>query len=323
MRNQLPIFALLLLLLGLGACEEEYTPEDVFDEPQLVVEGYVEYGPGALPPYVILTQSSPYIGDLSPDRLAELFVHDADVRVSDGENEVQLTEFCLGDLAALDTALAQTVAEFLGLGGISVTELEYCIYIDIFGFLNFSPLEIEPGRSYSLVVRAGEDSVSAVTTLAPLVGFDSLYYVDHPDYPENDSLVELRASVTDPAGEENYYRVFTKRNEEPFYPLLGQSVTDDKIFDGRVGFEIPVQRGQSFVSEFDLETAGYYWRGDTAVVRVSNIDYPHFRFWQTFEYSSGSQGPFGNYVRIESNIQGGLGVWGGLHYEDYELIIPR
>ena len=75
--------------------------------------------------------------------------------------------------------------------------------------------------------------------------------------------------------------------------------------------------------DFDFDTFGYFWRGDTVVVRAASLDYAHFRFWQTLEYNTGSQGPFGTYTRIESNINGGLGIWGGISYNDYTIIIPE
>ena len=304
----------------LFSCEEEYIPQDVFDKPEISVEGYIEYGDSALPPYVILTKSFPYSSTLSPEALNELFIHDAIVKVSDGTVEVQLTEICLNDVLSFDSTLAQMIATSIGLGGIDLGTLNYCVYVDIGRFLGSSNLIPEIGKAYYLTVINGADTVTATTTIPPLIPLDSVFYVNHPDFPVNDSLVEMRAKLSDFPNRADFYRIFTKRNSEPMFALLGGSVTDDKIFDGRQ-FEFPIQRGQPQTADFDVNSFGYFWRGDTVTIRSANIDFEHFRFWQTLEYNVGTQGPFTTYVRIESNIKGGLGIWGGLSFGDYTLIV--
>ena len=304
----------------LFSCEEEYIPQDVFDKPEISVEGYIEYGDSALPPYVILTKSFPYSSTLSPEALNELFIHDAIVKVSDGTVEVQLTEICLNDVLSFDSTLAQMIATSIGLGGIDLGTLNYCVYVDIGRFLGSSNLVPEIGKAYYLTVIKGADTVRATTTIPPLIPLDSVFYVNHPDFPVNDSLVEMRAKLSDFPNRADFYRIFTKRNSEPMFALLGGSVTDDKIFDGRQ-FEFPIQRGQPQTADFDVNSFGYFWRGDTVTIRSANIDFEHFRFWQTLEYNVGTQGPFTTYVRIESNIKGGLGIWGGLSFGDYTLIV--
>lgn len=316
------IWPLLILgILTLISCEEEYIPDDVFDKAKICVEGYIEYGDSALPPYVILTRSFPYTSTLSAAALNELFIHNAIVKVTDGTTEIQLTEICLNSILAFDSTLAEIIAGSLGLGNLDISTLNYCVYIDITSFLGSSALLPEIGKTYRLTVKADGDSVSATTTIPPFVTFDSVYYVNHPDFPANDSLVELRGKLTDFPNRADYYRIFTRRNSEPMFALVGGSVTDDKIFDGRQ-FEFPIRRGQSPTAEFNFNTFGYFWRGDSVTVRTANIDYQHFRFWQTLEYNTGTQGPFSNYVRIESNIIGGLGVWGGLSFGDYTIYVP-
>ena len=311
---------LIPLSILLFSCEEEYIPQDVFDKPEISVEGYIEYGDSALPPYVILTKSFPYSSTLSPEALNELFIHDAIVKVSDGTVEVQLTEICLNDVLSFDSTLAQMIATSIGLGGIDLGTLNYCVYVDIGRFLGSSNLIPEIGKAYYLTVINGNDTVTATTTIPPLIPLDSVFYVNHPDFPVNDSLVEMRAKLSDFPNRADFYRIFTKRNSEPMFALLGGSVTDDKIFDGRQ-FEFPIQRGQPQTADFDVNSFGYFWRGDTVTIRSANIDFEHFRFWQTLEYNVGTQGPFTTYVRIESNIKGGLGIWGGLSFGDYTLIV--
>ena len=75
------------------ACQEEFIPAEVQGPHPLVVEGYIEASEDlSSPPYVFLTRSFPFFNELSGDELDDFFVHDADVRVSDGEREVVLQE---------------------------------------------------------------------------------------------------------------------------------------------------------------------------------------------------------------------------------------
>ena len=316
----------LALVCALSACERPYEPKTVFPGPQIVVEGYVESGPNALPPYVFLTRSYDYRSSLGPSDLGKLFVQGAEVYVSDGDNEVRLRELCLSEVLDLEPALRDIAAVALGFNPGDLDEFNFCIYIDVDGFVGRSPLRIETGRTYNLrIIGPAGEQLSASTTLTRPVPLDTVFYRDHPSYPQNDSLVELLAAFQDPPQERNYYRLFSRRNMERYYPASSfavGSVTDDAIFEGQA-FTFPIQRGQSRTASFDPVTFGYFWRGDTVTLRASTMDYAHFRFWQTAEYSSSTQGPFGTYVRIQSNVQGGLGIWGGLSFNEYRLIIPR
>ena len=323
---------LLGLVLGafLASCEEEYIPETVYSQPQVVVEGYIEMAADALPPYVLLTESRPYLSTFDTEALNNLFIHDADVWITDGVDTVKLTEVCLEDLAALDTALRNSVAQGLGLnaGGNFNQDLNLCAYIDLNAFATGQPsLDIAVGKRYDLIVEiANRPRITASTTMPRHIPVDSIWYQDHPEYPRNDSLVQVVGYFRDPANEDNYYRIFSRRNSEPIYPAstlgVAVSVTDDNIFDGQSS-SFALQRGQPLTADFDPNTFGYFWRGDTVVLRAASLDYDHFRFWQTAEYNSNSQGPFANYVRIQSNIKNGLGVFGAISYADYTIIIPQ
>ncbi|MCP4442470.1 MAG: DUF4249 domain-containing protein [Aureispira sp.] len=310
------------------SCEEEYIPESVFDEPEIVVEGYLESGPNALPPYILLTKSFPYTESFGPDKIAELFVHDAEVTISDGANTSTLTEFCLADLDNIFPGLKAAALQAIGFGNINgIENIDLCIYVDLPAIIGLSSLDLKEGGSYNLTIQADGKTITSKTTIPYHVPLDTLYYANHQNYPENDSLVEFRGRFQDPLNEANYYRIFTQRNRETMYAggTRGNSgsVSDDKIFNGQA-FEFVIQRGQSFTSgDFDIDTYGYFSRGDTVTIRAASLDYEHFRFWQTLEYNDGSQGPFGSYTRIESNIEGGLGIWGGLSYDDYTLIVPK
>lgn len=317
----------LFLAFFTWSCEDPYQPDSVYEGAQMVVEGYVQYDyleqGNALPPYVILTRNLPYQEQLDTGTLNSLFIHNADVRVVQGNDTVQLIEICYNDLAAL--GLQDVVADALGLGDADSNTINLCVYTDFQAFFGNPQLPIIVGAQYDLYIESELGQAQASTSIPPPVPLDSVFWLPHPD-PSKDSLVEVRAVVNDPANEANYYRLFTQRNDEPMYPNgLGQSVIDDPVFNGQ-RFEFPIQRGQAATDDVDVEDVdifGYFWRGDTVTIRGSTLPYEHFRFWQTTEYNFGSQGPFGTYVRVDSNVEGALGLWGGISFGDYRLIIPE
>ncbi|MCH2021110.1 MAG: DUF4249 domain-containing protein [Saprospiraceae bacterium] len=320
--NILLLFVLYFMTLS---CEKEFTPVTTYDGPQVVVEGYIYNGPNALPPFVILTKSIEYTSNVSLDILNDIFIHDAQVTVFDGTNSVQLPELCVSDLQFLPVFLQNAISQAIGLPTLDSIDFDICVYTDIFGLLGFG-INIEEGKTYDLEIITDDfGTITATTTLPSLVPLDSLKYNNHPSYPDNDSLVELEAYFTDPIGP-NYYRSFTQRNDEQMYPAYTRgtvgSVSDDNIFEGQ-SFSFGLLRGSGPFDDLDIDTYGYFWRGDTVIVRTASLDYEHFRFWQTLEYNSGAQGPFGTYTRIESNIKGGLGIWGGITYDDYTITIPE
>ncbi len=307
------------------SCEKEFDPETTFDGPQLVVEGYIQVGPNALPPYVLLTKSVEYSSSINSGTLNDLFVHDAEVRISDGDSSIILQELCISDLSVLPPLLQEAISQALGLPPIDSVALDICVYTNIFAAVGIG-LNIASGRRYDLeIVAQGFDTLRSSTEIPMPVPIDSLSYANHPGYPNFDSLVEVLAHFKDPLGP-NYYRSYSQRNDEPMYPSgtrgTNGSVSDDNIFEGQ-SFSFGILRGQDPFDDFDFDTFGYFWRGDTVVVRAASIDYAHFRFWQTLEFNTGSQGPFGTYTRIESNIEGGMGIWGGISYNDYQIIIPE
>ncbi len=307
------------------SCEKAFDPVTTYDGPQLVVEGYIQVGPDALPPYVILTKSVEYSSNISNNTLNDLFVHDAEVRISNGNDTIVLQELCLNDLTTLPPLLQDAVTQALGIPSVDSIAFDICVYSNIFATVGIG-LNVVPGERYDLeIVAQGFDTLRSSTNIPLPVPIDSLSYANHPGFPKFDSLVEVIAYFSDPLGP-NYYRSYSQRNSEPMYPSgtrgTNGSVTDDNIFDGQ-NFSFGILRGQDPFDEFDFDTFGYFWRGDTVVVRASSIDYAHFRFWQTLEYNTGSQGPFGTYTRIETNIEGGMGIWGGISYNEYQIIIPE
>lgn len=58
-------------------------------------------------------------------------------------------------------------------------------------------------------------------------------------------------------------------------------------------------------------------------MKLCSITREHYRFWRTVENEKGNLGnPFGSFTVIESNIEGGVGIWGGYAATTISIVIP-
>lgn len=278
-----PSFLFIVLLLM--ACERSIEFDAGTAEPLPVVEAVIESGQ---PPVVMLSTSLDFFGTITPELLANSFIRGADVRISNGTATHRLKEYEV-ELAAgfkyyyygVDSAMLSTA--FLG----------------------------EFGGNYSLVIQHAGKTYTANTTI-PLLSktIDSLWWEPSPNNPDTTQVI-LMARTTDPPGLGNYIRYFTSTNGEPFYPGFA-SVFDDQIIDGKT-YSIQVEKGVDRNREIDFETYSFFTKGDSVVVKLTNIDKATFDFWRTMEFSYSSIGnPFASPTKVLGNINGGaLGYFGG------------
>ncbi|MEZ5015300.1 MAG: DUF4249 family protein [Chitinophagales bacterium] len=289
-------------MMGISSCTTDITLDIPEPELKMVVEGSIEQG---LPPIISLTSTVPFYGEVNFNALDNYYLHDADVTVTDGEDTVTLTEFCLNDLP---DALLPLVAAYLGidLDTTGTIPINICLYTVPDIFTGTPAFVGEIGKSYTLQINWNGKTASSTTTLFPPVPMDSMYFKPHPD-PENDSLVRLYVHLTEPEPLGNFYRYFTKRNSEAFYAGY-QSVFDDNIVNGQ-SFEFTLDRGYNPTEDFDPDTYGYFWKGDTIILKWASIDFPTYDFFSTLEFDSGTDGPFSSATIAQTNITGGLGIW--------------
>jgi hypothetical protein len=295
-----------LLAFVLVACEEEFTPPVVSTENDIVVEGYIEAGDQPTPAYVLLTRSFPFFSELSPEQLEESFVRGAAVTVTNRDRTVNLTELCLDDIPP---GFRDQVAAFLGSDPDSIG-FNFCVYVDLLG-----ELVGELGETYDLRIETADKVLTATTSIPLLTAPDSLWFTPPPGEP-NDTLAELRVIFNDPPGP-NFYRYFTAEEDGPFQRPF-TSVTDDLLFDGQ-RFEFVLNNAEVADGDFDPTTFGLFRLNTRARLKWMNIDEAHFNFWNTLEFSRANQGPFSSYTRVDHNIEGGIGIWGGIAAKYYEL----
>jgi hypothetical protein len=289
-------------------------------EDSIVVEGYIENG---IPPYVLLTRSTPFFGGLSLTDISQYFINGAFVKVYNETDTVQLIELCLQDLPP--SVQAQAAAAF----GYNVTDStadipNICIYT-VPNFINYylgDTAGVFVGQfktSYNLLIEVEGQTLTASTYIPDEL--DITLSIRPHDDPTKDSLVSVRVTYDDPDTTGNFLRYFTKRNDEPFYTALSGSVYDDNVISGQT-VTLPVERGQSKNQDIDRTTYGYFWKGDTVQVRFSAISKSHYDFWHTLE-NDGGDSPFSSPITIKTNITGGLGIWGGYGSHTETIIIPE
>ena len=285
--RRLTVFTMVLMVF-LSSCVKDITLNIPASEEQIVVEGHIETGQ---PPYVILTKTTDYYSTFYLDSLGNLFVHDAVVKVSDGTNTITLTEFSLDSLGT-------TVSAYVGLGMVG-----------------------EVGKSYTLTVEAEGKTLTSVTSIPEVFPLDSIWYETGAD-PENDSLVRLICRYSDPVALGQYVRYFTKVNSGEFEPGYN-SVFEDVLINGTT-FDFPLDRGVNRNDTPSFDNYGLFHKGDTITVEWAAIDQPHFDFWRTLEFELGGQGsPFSSPTIVQTNINGGQGIWGGYSTSFKTLIVPK
>lgn len=315
MKKQLIIIyaGLIFGLLSFQSCTKEITVDLPNPDAKIVVEGSIE---NDVPPFVLLSRNTPYFGGFNFNDLSAYFVQDARVRVfTDNGDTVTLQKFCISDPA---------VAAVFGFNfdGDSVPEI--CVYTipDILNWFitGTGSMVGRPETNYHLVVEADSQVLRSTTRIPALSPFDSLQVRNHPD-AKKDSLAQVFVYLTFPSAEGRYLRVQTSTNGGPYYPLPAGSVFEYKLFLGQsAGF--PIARGQGADEEFNQDSFGYFFKGDTVSVKWSQIDQKVFTFYSTLE-SDGGDSPFTAPVKVISNIENGLGVWAGYGSTYGSIIIPK
>lgn len=249
-------------------------------------------------PMVTLSRSLNYFSKITPDQLLSSFVHGAKITVSNGIRTHQLREYKTDTTNGIalyyytvDTAQIQTA--FVG----------------------------ERGRSYTLKVEAEGQTLNAITTIPEYrLKLDSAWWMK---VEQGDTTrTRLMVKVTAPPERGNYVRYFTARNKERFLPGLN-SVFDDQVVSGTT-FSVPLDAGVDKNQKVDFNTYGFFYRGDTVTIKFCNIDHSTYDFWRTYDFAYTSTGnPFSSPTRIQSNVQGALGYWGGYGVTYRTIIIPK
>jgi len=289
-------FLLITASLFLISCEKGVTFDLDEPSPKIVVEATIETN---RPPLVILSKSQNFFAQINPDILAQSFVRNAEVYVSNGILTHKLKEYA--------TPLSNG----------------YTFYFYSIDSSNLATAFLgQANTQYSLrIVSEGKEYMA--TTKIPTITrrIDSVFWKQAPGSNDpNKAVVMVKA--TDQLGLGDYIRYFTKRNREGFYPAFN-SVFDDQIIDG-TSYEVEVERGVDRTRDLPDDYT-LFEKGDTVTLKLCQIDKATFDFWRTMEFSYANIGnPFGSPTKVLSNINNGaLGYFGGYAPQFRTIIIPR
>lgn len=274
----------LTLIVLFSSCEKNIDFDLKNAEDLLVVDAEIET---AQYPTVVLSKSFDYFSSISPQLLANSFVRNADVRISNGTLTHQLREYPIPLSAGL---------------------VAYVYSIDT---LNpATAFKGEFNKQYTLTISAGGKTYNAVTTIPALTKFpDSIWFKPTP-FATDTTQRDLMVRTTDPPGLGNYIRYFTKRNNQPY--LAGDnSVFDDQVIDGTT-YTVQVDRGIDRTGLIKNDT-NYFRKNDVVTLKLCNIDKATYTFWTTWEFSSQAIGnPFSQPGKVIGNISNGaLGAFCG------------
>ena len=293
------------------SCETNFEPDTSKYPVEYVVEGFVELSESAIPTYVFLSKTLPFYGRIDQQTLRDAFVRDAVVTVTKDNNEVvTLTEICLDEI---DPLIAEQIREGLVINGVFT---DFCIYLDLLG-----ELVKTPGSTYDLNIIVDDDQLTARTTIPDSVPANRLFH-DRPPGNVDSSFYEFGIEISDPANQSDFYRALVGVNSLPFYSN-NASVFDDVFIDGKT-FSFPLARPIYPGDEVDIDSVGLFPAGDTVHLKWMTLDKDHYEFWSSVEFDSNNGGPFASYTRANTNVDGGLGIWGGYaaYYYDY-IIVPK
>jgi Domain of unknown function (DUF4249) len=270
--------------LFFSSCEKNIDFKLKDADSVLVVDAQIENNQY---PAVVLSKSLDYFGRISPQILANSFVHNAVIRINNGTVTHTLREYAfplggayIGYVYSIDTANLGTA--FRG----------------------------QFNKKYAMTIDAEGKQYTSETNIPLLAKYpDSVWY---ERVPFNTDTLTRRMTVrtTDPPGLGNYIRYYTKKNSGNFLPGEN-SVFDDRVIDGTT-YTLQVDQGIDRNDRVKADS-NFFKKGDTVTLKLCNIDKATYTFWNTWEFAQQSIGnPFSQPNKVIGNISNGaLGAFCG------------
>jgi hypothetical protein len=289
------IIPYIILILLSSSCEKNIDFNLKNADDVLVVDGQIENNQ---PPVIVLTKSFDYFGKIDPQILANSFIRNAVVTITNGTQTHTLKEYPVS----------------FGNG--------YTGYFYSNDILNPSTSFLgEFNKKYTLNIKADGKEYTSFTTIPLLTKIpDSLFFKQAPQNPDTNKRV-LMTRATDPPGLGNYIRYFTKKNSGNFLPGEN-SVFDDAFVDGTT-YTLQVEQGIDRNNRVKADS-NFFKRGDTVTLKLCNIDKATYTFWNTWEFAQQSIGnPFSQPNKVIGNINNGaLGAFYG-YAAYYKTVIAK
>lgn len=286
----------LIGLIPVLSCEKDINFNLKYAEPVVVVDAQIENGEV---PTVALSRSLSFFSKISIDILANSFIHNAEVTMSNGTVTHKFKEYTVP----------------VGNG--------YSIYYYGIDSSNLATAFVgEFNKQYDLTIKTDGQTYTAKTTIPALTKiFDSLWTKAPPPNVDTSKRVLMLRAI-DPPGLGNYVRYFTKKNSERFLPGIN-SVFNDEVVDGTT-YQGQVDPGVDRNLPAPTGDERFFARGDMITFKLSNIDKASFNFWNTWEFNQQSIGnPFSQPGKVLGNISNGaLGAFCG-YASKVQTVIAR
>jgi hypothetical protein len=285
---------LLVVGLLLASCEKNINFDLDEAEVVLVVDAQIENG---RPPVVVLTKSFSFFQQLDAAAINNSFVRNASVRISNGTQTHLLKE--------------DSIAVIPGIFAYFYSNDPSNPATAFNGALD--------GR-YTMNIESEGKTYTASTSIPRLALFPDSIWFERAPFNVDTTRRVMFMRATDPAGRGDYFRYFTRVNNDIYYP--GLNVFDDQVLDGTT-FQISLPRGINRNIPF-VEDSLFYRRTDTVTLKFCKIDQQTHRFWNTWEFAFSSIGnPFAQPNKVLGNISNGaLGVFCGYAAAYKTFIVP-
>lgn len=259
--------------------------EDNFKEPNYNSKIVVDgWIEQGQPAKVLLTLSAPYFSEIDSVSIRNLLITRAKVSVSDGLEEEVLT------LRKNSDYFPPYIYESTFIKGVV-------------------------GRTYALKVEYSGKVITSSTQIPEPQKLDSMWFNLASD---NDTSGNIVIRFTDKNGEDNYYRVLSRTGikTEKYDPTFLPNI-DGRLIDG--------QTVSLSVSRQKKGKAANYRLNDTVSIKLCTMNLEAFNFWRSLNQEQfNSQNPFASSVlHVESNIDGGIGIWAGYGISNYRIVCKK
>ncbi|MBF26051.1 MAG: hypothetical protein CMP49_06035 [Flavobacteriales bacterium] len=272
----------------------------------LVVNGYIENGE---PVKILLTRSLPYFDPVNDEQITGSYINDAIITITNS----------LGESEVLSNNIGLTDTWYHNYSGSAILGQEEMTYV--------------------VNITKGDTILTAQTTIPKLapVTIDSLRFLYRAD---DSAYCYMLGHLFEPDTIGNCYRIFSKTkpiwgssfdNNQDGYDDLYMSMLDqdgnynDEYTNGWE-FSFPMYKGRGFWQEWGQQetddnttddvdgssgaTTGFWNVGDSLILKWSSVDRQSWDFWASIQYNNPA-GPFGAPADVNSNVNGGLGVFSG------------
>ena len=314
MKKYFFIFTLLFF-----SCQEEITLDIDKSEDRLVVEGAIEPG---FPPYIILTRNQGYFDNINQDTYRNLFVEDADIRVSVFDSNQTLSPIYLKPFI-FDSIVVYTDSTY-----------------DFKSYYDFS----EEGKTYLLEIFWNGDSITSITSIPESTPLDCLW-IEKNEFSDIYYESDIKAIYPDPSGIQNNVLIENKlfyHQQQDSLTCIVKEQMDPLLLLLDCGPDNLIN-GETFETIFPLaDKAGFpgkrkfhaehnelckitgdsiFIEKDIALIKFSQIDEESMRFWRGVVRQAGfNSNPFTEPLNLPGNINGALGVWTG--YSPVYYMVP-